>query len=307
MASPSPLIMKSRLPLGDGYDLDLSAYERHFPDYTQGSIESDHMTTRSTRFGNNKAKGQVRSRTSRETSSVLSTPTPRLASDAVRKHEPLLPRFIKESSLPTATKPEPQLPRPSKNVSAVRHAASKPQLQHHPDMPVRVSGTTEAQPTATLPLPEVPNLTELVSGVYDNGTPIFSEGKKRNASRFASASQVGENTNQVSLPDADEAKPKYDEKKLLASIRYLENKVLELQHHQAESEHTIQYLRQKAFEAESKGRSAPRRSDSALGSISGGSDVGEDRPEVGQRRLVIEKSRRSPETLFRVLTKSDRC
>lgn len=298
MASPSPLILKSRLAWGDGYELDLSAYERHFPDFSQGSIETDHnLTARSTRFGNGKAR--VQSRTSRETSSVLSTPTPRLASDIARKHDPLLPRFVKESSL---TKHELQLPRSSKTVPAARHATPKPLVQYHTDMPVRLPGKSEAQPTATLPLPEVPNLTELVAGVYDNGTPVFSDSKKRQASRFASASQAGENTNQVSLPDAEEVKPKYDEKKLLASIRTLENKVAELQHHQAESEHTIQYLRQKAFEAESKGRSAPRRSDSALGSISGGSDAGEDKSEGKYLKLMIEKDRKSSEILSRVST-----
>ena len=159
-------------------------------------------------------------------------------------------------------------------------------------MSVRASARPESQPTATLPLPEVPNITELVSGVYDNGTPVFSDSKKRHASRFVSASQAGETTNQASLLDAGEVQVKYEEKKLRASIRRLEQKVIELQHLQAESEHTIQYLRQKAFEAESRGRTVPRGSDSALGSVSGGSD-GEDKPEGAHRKLLIEKNRKS--------------
>lgn len=302
MASPSPLILKSRLASGDGHDLDLSAYERHFPDFSQGSIESDqNLTARSTRFGNGKAR--VQSRTSRETPSVLSTPTPRLASDVARKHDPLLPRFVKGSSL---SKTEPQLPRPSQKIPTTRHATSRPLVQHQADMPVYLPGKSEAQSTTTLPLPEVPNLTELVAGVYDDGTPVFSDNKKCYASRFASASQAGENTNQVSLPDVDKLTPKYDEKKLLASIRSLENKVAELEHHQAESEHTIHYLRQKAFEAESKGRSAGRRSDSALGSISGGSDAGEDKSDGEYRKLMIEKNRKSSKTLCRASTELGR-
>ena len=256
------------------------------------------LTARSTRFGNGR-RARIQSRTTRKKPSVPSTPTPRVATDVARKHDSLLPRSLEESSL---TKTEPQLPRPSETISATRHATSKSPVQQHVDMPVCLPGTPEAQTTATLLLPEVPNLTELVAGVYDNGTPNFSDKNKGRASRFSTASQAGENTNRISLLDAPEATPKYDEKKLLASIRSLENQVAELQHHQAESEHTIHYLRQKAFEAESKGRSVGKRSDSALGSISGGSD-GEDKSAGDYRKLMIEKNRKSQEILCRASTK----
>lgn len=285
--------MNSQRPTGDGPDMDPSAYDHHFSDFTQGSIiETDQsLTTRSTRFGNGKAPALPLP--SRQKSSALSTPTrgPRFASRAARREEPSLPRYVREPSLPTAAKHEPQLPRPSKKVQAAQHESLPRQAQYHQDMAVPVPDhKAEAQSTAVLP--DLPNITELVSGVYENGTPIFSDYKKRHASRWASASQVGESTNNVSLPDVDQVHPKYDEKKLLASIRYLEDIVIELQHHQAESEHTLQYLRQKAFESESKGRTAPRRSDSALGSISGGSDGGEDKLAAGQRKLMIEKNRK---------------
>lgn len=284
----SPFIMKSRLPLGDGYELDLSAYERNFPDFSQGSMESDHMehmTARSTRFGSTKAQAQPS--TFRAMSPELATPTrgPRFASGASGKQEPALPRFVKESSLPNFRKSEAPF---LHNSKVIRYAPPATLSTNHQNPPASVTGKSEPQPTATLP--ELPNLTELVSGVYDNGTPVFSDYKKRHASRFASATQAGENTNQVSLPDVDQVQPKYDEKKLLASIRYLEDKVIELQHHQAEAQHTIQFLRQKAFECESKGRHASKRGDSALGSVDGASD-GDD-SEGGQRKRVIEKNRR---------------
>lgn len=283
MASPSPLFMKYH----DRYEQTRAQYGgRRLPDFTQASNESDqNLTARSTRFGNGKVR--VQSRISRETPSVLSTPPYRVSSETARALEKVLPKAV----LPSPTKTEPELPR----YPITRNANSKPLVQNHADMPICLPGKSEAQPTATLPLPEVPNLTELVAGVYDNSTPIFDT-KKYQASRFAWAYQAGENTDRVSLPDADEATPKYDQKKLLASIRSLENKVAELQHQQAESEHTIQYLRQKAFEAESKGRSAGRRSDSALGSVSGGSDAGEDKSGVEYRNLMIEKNRKSSET-----------
>ena len=166
----------------------------------------------------------------------------------------------------------------------------------------QISPNKTAQPTTTLPLPEVPNLTELVAGVCDYSTPVFDTKKYQN-SRFAWANQVGENTDRVSLPDTDEATPKYDQKKLLASVRSLENKVAELQHLLAESANTNQYLRQKAFEAESKVRGTGTRSDSALGSISGGSDAGEDKSDVEYRKLMIEKDRKSSETLCRAPAK----
>lgn len=159
-----------------------------------------------------------------------------------------------------------------------------------------------AQPTTTLPLPEVPNLTELVAGVRDDRPRIFD------STRFpfpplVRANPVGENTDRVSPPNTDEATPKYDQKKLLASIHSLETKVAELKHLLAEAANTNQYLRQKAFEAESKIRGTGVRSDSALGSISGGSDAGEDKSDAEYRKLMIEKDRKSAETLCRALAK----
>lgn len=271
--------------LHQGHDEENANHGRR--DFTQASIESDqNLTARSTRFGNGKAR--IQSRKLRETPSARS-PTPhRVTSETARALNKVLPP-VKQIS-PTRT--EPQLPK----YPTTQHETSEPLVQYHADMPFSLPSKFSAQPTATIPLPEVPNLTELVDG-YDHSRPIFDFTiKKCQKSRFAWAPQVGENTDRVSLPNTDEATPKYDQKKLLASIRSLETKVAQLQHLLAESDNNVQYLRQKAFEADSKRVRAGGRSDSALGSVSGGSEAGEDKSDAEHRKLMIEKDRKSSKT-----------
>lgn len=262
-------------------------YGLRIPEPTQRSVESDqNLTARSTRFGNGNAR--IQSRKSRETP-LARSPTPhRITSETARALDQVLPRM--KPIAPTNTEPQ------SPNPFTTRYEITKRQVQDHAERPFCIPGRYSAQPTTTLPLPEVPNLTELMGGIHhDHRKPLFNS-KNYQTSRFVWANQVGEKTDRVSLPDTDEGTPKYDEKKLRASVNSLENQVAHLQHLLAESEHNVQYLRQKAMEAESKEIRARGRSDSALGSVSGGSDAGEDKSDVEHRKLMIEKNRKSFKT-----------
>ena len=279
--APSAMSSKSSLWMALHNDCRQEAgqYGIHIPEPTQGSIESDqNLTGRSTRFGNGGARVQ-----SRKTRELARSPTPRrITSSCARALNKVLPPIK-----PIApTKAEPQLP----EFSTTRHETSEPLVQYPAERPFCIPGRYSAQPTTTLPLPEVPNLTQLMGGMYDHSKPIFGSNKYQN-SRFVWANQVGENTDRV-FPSTDEATPKYDEKKLRASVHSLENQVARLQHLLAEAEHNIQYLRQKAFEAESKEMRTRGRSDSALGSVSGGSDAGGNKSDVEHQKLIIEKNRK---------------
>ena len=142
-------------------------------------------------------------------------------------------------------------------------------------------------------LPDMPNLSELVSGVFHDGTPVFSRHSKTRASRFASSSHAqaaaarGPNhaaVSEIPVPDEENA--------IFISLRLLQEKVADLEKDRAETQNTIQYLRHEnqMLEAEKAERRRRQRSDSALGSSDSGSD-GDERSSA--RKLVIEKNRKS--------------
>ena len=191
----------------------------------------------------------------------------------------------------------------------------------------------------------LPNAKELMSGVFEDGTPVFSpHAKKPRGSRFVSGSQSRDNSGKVEAasfieevtPQFDVKKPRgsrfgpaahsrdvslkidtpkvveeaqvvpplFDEKKVLASLNFLEKKVAALEKNRTQDEITIHQLRleSRIARAESKERTKWRRSDSALGSTDGGSERG-DEMSSSQRKLMVEKNRRwlPPEQIVRIL------
>ena len=143
-------------------------------------------------------------------------------------------------------------------------------------------------------LPDMPNLSELVSGVYQDGTPVFSSHGKTKASRFASGSQGRRNQSNVQ-PDyaaVGEIQVPADEQAIFLSLKLLQDRVAELETNRAEAEKTIEELQQNnwALEAEKTDRGRREGSDSALGMTDGGSD-GADYGGRSQRKWIIEKSR----------------
>ncbi|MCJ1281906.1 hypothetical protein MMC26_001229 [Xylographa opegraphella] len=137
-------------------------------------------------------------------------------------------------------------------------------------------------------LPDMPNMSELVSGVFQDGTPVFSRHGKPRASRFASGahSQRGKEYVEVAgitVPDEEQA--------IFVSLKLLQDKVADLENAKAEAQATVHELQEKnlVLEREKQEFKRFRRSDSALGTTDG-SD-GADESGRGPRKWIIEKTR----------------
>lgn len=155
----------------------------------------------------------------------------------------------------------------------------------------RQNSQTVATPQGTqqsFMLPDLPNISELVSGVYEDGTPVFSRHGKPRTSRFLSAS--GKASKSQNYLGVNEIPIPADEQAIFLSLKLLQDKVATLEKTNAEAENAIQDLRQKerVLEAEKNDRRRAPRSNSALGTTDsdGGQETG-----GSQRKLSIEKNR----------------
>ena len=191
---------------------------------------------------------------------------------------------------------------PSKysSTKGFAHALSQGNMTKQQNLEARAHNGTFSSHTnpvtqQSFMLPDLPNLSELVSGVYQDGTPVFSRQGKSRASRFVSSSRRPENSNQgPEHADVVEVPLPEEEQAIFISLRILQDKVGDLEHNRAEAEATIKDLQQKnqMLERESAEARRWRRSDSALGTTDGGSDAG-DETGRGSRRQRIEKTRQS--------------
>ena len=94
-------------------------------------------------------------------------------------------------------------------------------------------------------LPDLPNLSELVSGVYEDGTPVYSRQNKMRSTRFVSPPNDGGDASisRQHIP-LDAVPVPEDEKALFVSLRVLQERVSELEHDKSEKERKIQDMRQ---------------------------------------------------------------
>ncbi|KAJ5187528.1 hypothetical protein N7449_010522 [Penicillium cf. viridicatum] len=94
-------------------------------------------------------------------------------------------------------------------------------------------------------LPDLPNISELVSGVYEDGTPVYSRQGKMHSTRFVSP--LHDHTD-VSLPHEhmplDAVPVPEDEKALFVHLRLLQDKVAELEMFKSEAERRMDSYRQ---------------------------------------------------------------
>ena len=146
----------------------------------------------------------------------------------------------------------------------------------------RQNGSHRAIPTnvgtqQSFLLPEMPNMSELISGVFEDGTPVFRHGKSRSY-RFAK-DQGHADVAEIPVPE--------DEKAIFLSLKLLQDKIAVLEKNQAENEVLIYELEHKnqALESEriQQKRRVSHRSDSALGTSES---------EGEERKLMIEKNRK---------------
>lgn len=180
------------------------------------------------------------------------------------------------------------------------------QLDGLVDSVPRVEATPRSRPvtaqTATAQsfvLPDLPNLTELVSGVFQDGTPVFSKtapprtrfGMPRNNGR--SGGRLSSHTPIDSVPIPDE------EKAIFAALQLLQDKVAQMEHERAEAEKKIEEQELEIIEMRVTNQTQDRlrRSDSGLGSTDGES--------AGKGSWKVEKTRLDA-TVQTLRTKLDR-
>lgn len=117
-------------------------------------------------------------------------------------------------------------------------------------------------------LPDLPNLTELVSGVFDDGTPVFSKaGPAR--SRFSAPPNGGRRPQHIPVEGVPIPE---EEKAIFAALQLLQDKVAQMEHERAEQEKRLeeQDLELIELRATTQAQDKLRRSDSAQDSDSGG-------------------------------------
>lgn len=94
-------------------------------------------------------------------------------------------------------------------------------------------------------LPDLPNISELVSGVYEDGTPVFSRQHKMRSTRFVSpphhATDVSLTREHIPL---DAVPIPEDEKALFVSLRLLQDKVAELEMFKSDAEKRLESYRE---------------------------------------------------------------
>lgn len=94
-------------------------------------------------------------------------------------------------------------------------------------------------------LPDLPNISELVSGVYEDGTPVFPRQHRMRSTRFVSPPHDG---TEVSISrehmPLDAVPIPEDEKALFVSLRLLQDKVAELEMYKSEAERRIENYRE---------------------------------------------------------------
>ncbi|KAL2827415.1 hypothetical protein BDW59DRAFT_171409 [Aspergillus cavernicola] len=94
-------------------------------------------------------------------------------------------------------------------------------------------------------LPDLPNLSDLVSGVYEDGTPVYTRQPRMRTTRFVSPPADAEDVSlsREHMP-LDAIPIPEDEKALFVSLRLLQDKVAELERAKADSEKKLEDLRQ---------------------------------------------------------------
>ena len=165
----------------------------------------------------------------------------------------------------------------------------------------RLAATRPNDPTVTSQgtmqsylIPDMPNISELISGTLEDGTPIFSRHTKARtpsgSTRFASLqgrkSRFGHYAvGEIAVPEEEEA--------IFVSLRVLQEKIANLESQRSEHEAQIETLKEKnkLLELETTERRRVSSRDSGIGHASG-SDADDDFARKS-RKAVIERTRKS--------------
>ncbi|CAO2655660.1 Nn.00g044630.m01.CDS01 [Neocucurbitaria sp. VM-36] len=116
-------------------------------------------------------------------------------------------------------------------------------------------------------LPDLPNLTELVSGVFDDGTPVFSKTAPAR-SRFSAPPNGGRRPQHIPVEGVPIPE---EEKAIFAALHQLQDKVAQMEHERAQQDRRLEEQDMELIElrATTQAQEKLRRSDSAQDSDSG--------------------------------------
>ncbi|KAF2116148.1 hypothetical protein BDV96DRAFT_43688 [Lophiotrema nucula] len=209
-----------------------------------------------------------------------------------------------ESSLLDERPPTVTLQAKSTRWGGQRSRQTSLQMNGAIEAPSRVDGTPRRPMTAqtatgqSFMLPDLPNLTELVSGVFEDGTPVFSKTTPAR-SRFSAPNTGragGRHPNHIPV---DSVPIPEEEKAIFASLQLLKEKVAQLEQERAEADKKIEEQEIEIIELRTANQAQDklRRSDSALGSTDGeGSGRGswkvEKTPSVQTLRTKLDRTER---------------
>jgi FtsZ-binding cell division protein ZapB len=173
-----------------------------------------------------------------------------------------------------------------KNALADAISGHRNVSQQTPFRPQNVTqnSNTVNQTNQSFLLPNMPDLSELVSGSFKDGTPVFTRSGKVQ-SRFASGKTppgpMHTKLDNIPVPD--------EEKAIFISLQLLQDKVAMLEMEKADAQRVAQNLQDDNYQLQSENAQLQkhRRSDSALGMADSGSDG-----EYGQgnKNLLAEKT-----------------
>ncbi|KAG0153184.1 hypothetical protein PDIDSM_5034 [Penicillium digitatum] len=132
-------------------------------------------------------------------------------------------------------------------------------------------------------LPDLPNISDLISGVYEDGTPVYSRQSKMRSTRFVSPlhEHTGVSLLHEHMP-LDAVPVPEDEKALFVHLRLLQDKVAELEMFKSEAEKRLDSYRQ---ENSSLKANRPRQSSAKYESDDNGHKKGSKRLESENQKL----------------------
>jgi hypothetical protein len=182
------------------------------------------------------------------------------------------------------------------SIDAIKDVADKPKEHSTPKAQSAVNGQGETvnngagTVTQSFMLPELPNLSELVSGIYRDGTPIFGRTPK-SKSRFSSAAHDASGkadhvpVGSVPLPS--------DEKHLFVALQLLQDRVADLEKDKADAQLQIDQLKHKNIKlmAEKKESEEHRHHEATARLNDSGIDDGEDTFQLGKKLIADRTSR----------------
>lgn len=136
-------------------------------------------------------------------------------------------------------------------------------------------------------LPDLPNISELVSGVYEDGTPVFSQNKR--STRFVSPPNDATDVSMTREHFPLDAVPiPEDEKALFVSLRLLQDKVAELEMYKSDAEKRLETYREENATLKTGRSRVDKYADAGESRKSSRRSVGESQSKLEAENIALQ-------------------